>query len=313
MGIVMVTSLNAYAKNMEMAARWQERQEKGDYAPDAPEFADHSFQNKVEEDNQPPKRSDKMEMDIEIKLNAGKKLSAEEMAYLKAYDPTTYQKAKTILRERKAYEKALESCQTKDEVEQLKARYASAAVERIRAIRNTPGLSAEKKRELLKMEHMKAAALDDGMHEFINSREYEMLPEGTKNQEEENRGEHTEGVEKAGLGLIQKSLQDKKADQSKAAEEAKGYEAAEKDMEQEKKDAAKEVLSDDAAEEGSIMRAILDEEARWSKEDEENAASGNAATEETFASYQIKQAKAAYFAAQVYTVNEGAARIDVKK
>lgn len=293
MGIMMVTSLNTYAKNMQMAARWQERQEKGDYAPDAPEFVDYSFQNKVEEDDQPPKRSDQMEMDIEIKLNAGKKLSAEEMAYLKAYDPATYQKAKTILQERKAYEKALESCQTKDEVEQLKARYASAAVERIRTIRKTPGLSGEKKRELLKMEHMKAAALDDGMHEFTNGREYEMLPGGTKSQEEGNM----EGPEKAGLGLIAKSLQDKKASQGKAAEEAAEY----------------EVSTDDAAEEGSIMRAILDEEARWAKEDEENAASGNAPAEETFSSYQIKQAKAAYFASQVYTVYESAARIDVKK
>ena len=60
------------------------------------------------------------------------------MLYLKAYAPDTYQKAQTILQERTAYEKALESCQTKDEVEQLKSRYASAAVERIRAIRKDP-------------------------------------------------------------------------------------------------------------------------------------------------------------------------------
>ena len=110
MGIMMVTSLNTYMKNMELTARWQKRQEEGDYAPDAPEFVDHSFQNKVEEDNPLPERSDQMEMDIEIKLNAGKELSAMEMVYLKAYDPATYQKAKTISQERKAYEKALESC-----------------------------------------------------------------------------------------------------------------------------------------------------------------------------------------------------------
>lgn len=281
MGIMMVTSLNTYAKNMELAARWQKRQAQGDYAPDEPESVDHSFQNKVEEDNPLPERSGQMEMDIEIKLNAGKELSAMEMIYLKAYDPATYQKAKTISQERKAYEKALESCQTKDEVEQLKARYAAAAVERIRTIRNTPGLSREKKRELLKMEHMKAAALDDGMREFIDSRKYEMLPAGTENPEEENM------------------------------EETGEYEPTEKDTYQEKK-AAEELSADDAAEEGSIMKALLDEEAGWAREEEENAGAGNAA-EETFTSSRINQAKAAYFTARTYPFNERSAKIDVKK
>lgn len=309
MGIRMITSLNIYAKNMEMSARWQERKATGDYAPDEPAFVDHSFQNKVEEDDPRPERSEQMEMDIEIKLNAGKKLSAEEMLYLKTYAPTTYQKASTILEERKAYEKALESCQTKDEVEQLKARYASAAVERIRAIRKTPGLSSRNRRDLIKMEHMRAAALDDSMHEFVKSREYEMLPEETKSLEEGNM----DGNEKAGLGFIMKSLQDKKDSLIKSAEKAEVYEAAENDVKQKKKDAAKEVFEDDAEEEGSIMKAILDEEARWAREDEENAASGNEPAEETFTINQINQAKAAYFDAQVYTVYKDAAKINIKK
>lgn len=307
MGIMMVTSLNTYAKNMELAARWQKRQAQGDYAPDEPESVDHSFQNKVEEDNPLPERSGQMEMDIEIKLNAGKELSAMEMTYLKAYDPATYQKAKTISQERKAYEKALESCQTKDEVEQLKARYAAAAVERIRTIRNTPGLSREKKRELLKMEHMKAAALDDGMREFIDSRKYEMLPAGTENPEEEN----AEETGKNGLPFVLEPFSDQKTSQDKTAKEAEEYEPAEKDTYQEKK-AAEELSADDAAEEGSIMKALLDEEAGWVSEEEENAGAGNAA-EETFTSSQINQAKAAYFTAQTYPFNGRSAKIDVKK
>lgn len=307
MGIMMVTSLNTYAKNMELAARWQKRQAQGNYAPDEPESVDHSFQNKVEEDNPLPERSGQMEMDIEIKLNAGKELSAMEMVYLKAYDPATYQKAKTISQERKAYEKALESCQTKDEVEQLKARYAAAAVERIRTIRKTPGLSREKKRELLKMEHMKAAALDDGMHEFIDSRKYKMLPAGAEDPE----GENMEGTGKIGLPFVLEPLLDQKTSQDKAAKEAGEYEPIEKDTYQEKK-AAEELSADDAAEEGSIMKALLDEEAGWASEEEENAGAGNAA-EETFTSSQIKQAKAAYFTARTYPFNERSAKIDVKK
>lgn len=288
MGMMIIASLNTYAKNIKMAMRWQERVEKNDYTPDKPEFVDKSFQNKIEEDDPTPERSEQMEMDIEIKLNAGKKLSAEEMAYLKAYDPSAYQKAKTILQERKVYEKALEACKTKDEVEELKARYASAAVERIRMIRNTPGLSTEKKRELLKTEHLRAAALDDGMHEFIKSREYNLLPAGTKNQKAEDT---EEGLIKKGLTEKGNTEETKKAGQNKAVQ----------------------VYPDDFAEEGSIMKAILDEEARWMEEEEENAVSDQPQAEEPLESQQINRAKAAYFAAQVYTIYGRGARIDVKK
>lgn len=286
--MMIIASLNMYTKNIKMAMRWQERVEKNDYAPDKPEFTDKSFQNKIKEDDPTPERSEQMEMDIEIKLNAGKKLSAEEMAYLKAHDPSAYQKAKTILQERKVYEKALEACKTKDEVEDLKARYASAAVERIRMIRNTPGLSTEKKRELLKTEHLRAAALDDGMHEFIKSREYDLLPAGTKSHE---AGDTEEGLTKKGLTEKGNTEETKKTGQNKAVQ----------------------VYFDDFAEEGSIMKAILDEEARWIEEEKEPTASGHAQTEESLESHQINQAKAAYFAGQVYTANNCGARVDVKK
>lgn len=319
MGIMMVTSLSSFAKNMQMAVRWQERQEKSDFAPDKVEFVDKSFQNKVDEKTPPPKRSSQMEMDIEIKLTAGKKLSAEEMRYLKTYNPSTYQQAKTIEQERKAYEKALESCKTKDEVEQLKAQHAAAAVERIRTIWKAPGLSREKKRELLRMEHLKAAALDDAMHEFMDSKEYEGLPDGIELQK---GGKDTKEKENAALGQDLKLGQVKRAGQEegdsldKAAKEAAEYDVGQKETEKEGKPFTPKVSADDAAEEGSIMRAILDEEARLAEEDEENASSAQGEglqEEEASGDYPAGQAQAAYLASQVYTTYPDAAMFDVKK
>ena len=319
MGIMMVTSLSSFAKNMQMAARWQERQEKSDFAPDKVEFVDKSFQNKVDEKTPPPKRSSQMEMDIEIKLTAGKKLSAEEMRYLKTYNPSTYQQAKTIEQERKAYEKALESCKTKDEVEQLKAQQAAAAVKRIQTIWKAPGLSREKKRELLRMEHLKAAALDDAMHEFTDSKEYEGLPDGIELQK---GGKDTKEKENAALGQDLELGQVKRAGQEegdsldKAAKEAAEYDVGQEETEKEGKLFTPKVPADDAAEEGSIMRAILDEEARLAEEDKENAsfAQGEGLwEEEASGDYPAGQAQAAYLASQVYTTYPDAAMFDVKK
>lgn len=317
MGIMMVTSLSSFAKNMQMAVRWQERQEKSDFAPDKVEFVDKSFQNKVDEKTPPPKRSSQMEMDIEIKLTAGKKLSAEEMRYLKTYNPSTYQQAKTIEQERKAYEKALESCKTKDEVEQLKAQHAAAAVERIRTIWKAPGLSREKKRELLRMEHLKAAALDDAMHEFMDSKEYEGLPDGIELQK---GGKDTKENAALGqdleLGQVKRAGQEEGDSLDKAAKEAAEYDVGQKETEKEGKLFTPKVSADDAAEEGSIMRAILDEEARLAEEDEENASSAQGEgiqEEEASGDYPAGQAQAAYLASQVYTTYPDAAMFDVKK
>ena len=110
MGIMMITSLNSYAKTISMAMKWQKRQEENNYAPGStdPGSVQDSFQKQLDQIRYPGyDRSSQMEGDIEIKLTAGKRLSAEEMLYLKNHDRSTYQKARIINRERGAYEKAL--------------------------------------------------------------------------------------------------------------------------------------------------------------------------------------------------------------
>lgn len=315
MGIMMVTSLNSYTKNMQMAMKWQKRQEDGDYTPNSTSSADKSFQKQLDELRYPEyDRSVKMEADIEIKLTAGKKLSGEEMAYIKGHNRGLYQKVKIIERERETYEKALASCKTKEEVEQLKADYAEVAVDRINAIRNNSGISIEKKKELLKMEHFRGAALDDVMHEFTDSSDYKDLPAETERQKDEM---DIEEDKKANFGQNMAFYQDKKARQEKAAKEAAEYEVTKKETDEEKKNFLPEESKDDACEEGSIMKAILDEEARWAKEDEENAAASQkmngAQTEETLEGSKTRQAKAAYLAAQAYMPQIQTPMIDVRK
>lgn len=326
MGIMMVTSLNSYVKNMEMAVRWKERQEEKDYAPgstgEGEDSASKAFQKKADEIRYPQyDRSSQMEADIELKLTAGKKLSGEEMLYLKNHDRAMYQKAKIINRERDAYEKALASCKTKDEVEQLKADYAAAAVRRLNAVRNDTGLSAEKKKELYKMEHYKAAALDDAMHEFMESSDYEQLPEGVKKPEGQEKQEKGNSFDLA-FDMESVSLQEIRreklaaGDMIETAAKAAEYKVPAEEAE-DKKEEIPEESTDDACEEGTIMRAILDEEARWAREEEEQAFASQdmnqVQNEESPEGAFIRRARTAYLSAQAFMTHEETANIDLRR
>lgn len=311
MSIMMVTSLSSLAKNMEMRMRWQKRQEEGDYAPDNAAPADDTFKKQVDEMRYPEyDRSSRMEGDIEIKLTAGKELTSEEMNYLKKHNPGTYQKAKIIERERKSYEKSLESCTTKEEVEKLKADHAEAAVNRVRSILKNTFLSRDQKRELLQMEHYKAAALDDAMHEFTDSPEYKALPDAIMPKDTKNE----EAKADTTLGLNAKA----RKEQAKAAEKAAEYEIPKTETDPEKKEPVPQTSTDDAAEEGTIMKAILDEEARWAREEEEAAADPEKA--DSAQTSQIpdvskaiqEKAQAAYFITQSYPGYE-TPMVDIRK
>lgn len=336
MGIMLVSSLSSYMKTMEMQAKWQQKQEKGDYAPEHTESADKEFKKQIDDMRYPEyDRSARMESDIETKLTSGKELSDEEMQYLKNHDPGTYQKARIIQRERKSYEKSLAACTTKEEVEQLKADHAAAAVERVKAIRYNPYLSRKDMRELIRMEHFKAAALDDAMHEFMKDADYKRLPDGGDVSKKEDLGNEAEETKEITLveteiqhpSSLQLSLEmDPNMDLAELKELSKAAEKAEKqeislskiELDDGKKTPAPDESTDDAAEEGSILKAILDEEARWAREDEEKAASspqeapGPADQADSLNMAQNK-AKAAYYSAQSYEPGRETSRIDVRK
>ena len=256
-----------------MAMKWQKKLEDKDLSPDNAPPADDTFQKKLDEFRHPENdRSGQKEYDIELKMTAGKKLSGEEMLYLKDHNRSLYQVAKKIDQERIVYEDALAACTTKEEVEQLKADYAAAAVERINAIRNDPSMSRQKKQELFSIEYFRAAALDDTMHLFIDSSDYENLPDGKVLQQDETDETENEVQETDAKKLIP------------------AYEAA-----------------DDAGEEGSIVKAILDEQARWAREEEEE----HPQSDQPLEGLSLARAKAAYLIYQSYTDSAEISKIDI--
>lgn len=106
---------------------------------------------------------------IYAKVQAGKELTADEMSYLARNNPTLYQKALRAQMMRRALEKSLKSCSSKEEAQDV----FSIAV----------GSISEKDpdREII------IAALRDAYKEFTKSKEYGMLPETRKEAEEDGK------------------------------------------------------------------------------------------------------------------------------
>ena len=115
MSIMMVTSINSYTKSMEMKMKWQKKQTSGDYAADGKTSIDDSTRSRLEEIRESQSDGSKqMAAQIDLKMMSGKRLTAQEMEYLKEHDPETYKKAKAVEMEREAYERELKSCKTKE-------------------------------------------------------------------------------------------------------------------------------------------------------------------------------------------------------
>ena len=101
----------------------------------------------------------KLEAKIRAKLENGKRLSAEEMNYLKRYNPALYAIAFRVEMKRKNIENRLKNATSKEEVEQIQAE----------------ALGTIKKDDVAKQ--YLVAAVWDAVKEFKESKEYKKLPE----------------------------------------------------------------------------------------------------------------------------------------
>lgn len=206
MSIMMVTSLNTYTKNMEMKMKWQKKQAEKDYSAqkaDSESGKDTTVRRQLEEIRDSRQdHSAQMAAQIDMKMTAGKRLSAKEMEYLKEHDPETYKKARAIEMEREAYERELKNCKTKEEVQRVKAAHAAAGLDQVNNIKNNPNIPSGKKLELIKQELSKSTALEDSMGSFVKSGEYKKLPTEAERLKAEK---DMEEARKEELGLDQDS------------------------------------------------------------------------------------------------------------
>lgn len=210
MNFFTVQSLNSYTKNMEMQMKWQKKKASGDFTADGTTTIADSVKQQAEEIRKANKDgTTKMTAQIELKLNSGQKLTAEELAYLRDHDPQAYQRVKATEMEQKHYEQELKRCKTKEEVQRVKMAHAATSLNMVNEIKNNPNIPESKKLELIWNEHRKNKALEESTQEFVESGKYAKLPTEAEKQKAEK---DLEEAKKAELGMEDPTKTDKNKD-----------------------------------------------------------------------------------------------------
>ena len=295
---------------MELKMKWQKKQtEKAvqdTQKAGSEDGGDSTVRRQLEEIRESQKdNSAQMAAQIDMKLMSGKRLTAQEMEYLKEHDPETYKKAKAVEMEREAYERELKNCRTKEEVQRVKAAHAAAGLDQVNNIKNNPNIPSGKKLALIKQELSKSTALEDTMRSFVKSGEYKKLPTEAERLKAEK---DMEEARKAELGLDE---------EAKAAEAEKEEEAADRADEdsQVSGDASPSIKISDSAGKDSTGEAVIDSEDAKARGTTTPRKKTRVQAEVTPEARKVRhaKAKAAYTAGQLQITETQAPTIDIKK
>lgn len=264
MNVMMITSLNTYTSNMQMKMKWQQKKTSNDFTADGAMTMEERLRKDAKEAmGDLMGGGSKVSLgQIQTKLMSGKKLSAEEMDYLRENNPELYKKAKSIEMEREAYERELKQCKTKEEVQRVKMAHTTAALAQVKDIESNPNIPKGQKLALMMEQLFKSNALGDVERKFVQSGEYKRLP-----TEEEER---------------------------QAKEDLKEAQDAERNIENKTDDTPQEVAEDAAAEEkaGTDDPVIsADQEEKEGASDTSFAASGSSGQKPLFTESSRKTEK----------------------
>lgn len=202
MDLTGIGSLGLYTKNLRLKTRWDLKKSGGDLnshasLDDLLKQTPGAFQARTEEADGQGK--DRLQAII-AKINAGKKLTAEEKKYLQEKDPKLYQMVREAEEEQKDYEREIRRCRTKEEADRVRTARMGRSLTRLKSVENNPVISEEKKRELYAVENYRIARLDESGKAFVKRGDYAKLPteaETEKAEREEKEAKEARRAEKA--------------------------------------------------------------------------------------------------------------------
>ncbi|MCI8663355.1 MAG: hypothetical protein HFG69_08920 [Hungatella sp.] len=220
MGIAIIGSVSQYTRTMKMTMDWKQKKESGNYTKKSDEKTselDH-YRRQLEEIRENAKEDKSA---IYMKLKNGKKLTAEELEYLRDHDPEAYKEAKEIEAEQKRYEEELKRCKTKEDVDALKMTYLSSKMAVAKEIANNPNIPKGAKMQLLLKENAKIKAAQEAELRFKSSSQYANLPTA------EEKAEETEEKRAELRGEPEKEEAAIRAEEEKDREESPGTQEGE--------------------------------------------------------------------------------------
>lgn len=197
MGFETITSLAAYTRQTQMLNKWQQRKSSGSFSPKQTKTRDSAKRisessNKAKTQHQKKAAQDRLILeqfreqqesrDLEMeaimaKAQAGRKLSSEELDYIKEKNPMLYQQLQEEDQDRKSYKRELENAKSKEEAQRVEQNHAAASLVKVRAIANNPNIPEGQKIGFFESENRKAKARAEIRKKFMESPEYRELPE----------------------------------------------------------------------------------------------------------------------------------------
>lgn len=192
-------------------SKWQQKKQNLNKNTDnltAEERQIHRFQEQADSI-----RESKKPAEIDAKLQAGGKLTAEEIEYLKKNDPEALKEYEEVQRERESYKKQLKNCKSKEEVEKLKMTKMGHYMSEAKAIINDPYIPKAQKYKLMKKMLKKTSAVEVEQEKFLQSLKYAKLPDEEKEakKKERNDNENQQG-ENSDTTFSDVSLSEENAD-----------------------------------------------------------------------------------------------------
>lgn len=176
MSFSIIGNMNTYLKSMQMKSVWDLKKKSGNYdakgATDIQQMLDQ-IAGKTEDGS---RQQDEKLSEILQKVYAGKKLSSDEMEYLRDKAPLVYKELVAIEEEQKAYERELRRCETKEEVERLRMNKINSSLMTVNAVGSNPNIPKEKKMEIIAQEKRRVDAIVESTEKFVKSGEYAKLP-----------------------------------------------------------------------------------------------------------------------------------------
>ena len=137
------------------------------------------FQKQVEKE-----RESNLHADLYNKLKSGGKLTSEEISYLEQNDPEALRKYREDQAEKKAYERELKNCKTKDEVDRVKMNKLGNFAAQAKKITTDPYIPLDKKVELMNQLNDKLCRVNQAHMEFLDSQQYRDMPTEAELSEE---------------------------------------------------------------------------------------------------------------------------------
>ena len=162
-------------KMMQMNNEWLQKKEKAFLKKEKELTPQERQLNMFKEQVKQNQEADKMN-GITAKIESGGTLTAEEIDYLKEHNPEALRRYEQMKAEKKAYERQLENCKTKDEVERVKLQKLGGYLAAAKKISSNPCIPKAQKLALLSDIVGKVSNIQKAHLKFVSSARYQELP-----------------------------------------------------------------------------------------------------------------------------------------